>query len=70
MKDKIRLKMESHVQTILDKPIITNEEYMLISAFLGKLELEEQQEENKRRSEESNKRLKAMTDMLGNTFNS
>lgn len=70
MKNKIRDKMESHVRSILDKPIISNEEFMLLSNYLSKLEFEEQQEENKRRSEESNKRLKAMTDMLGTTLNS
>ena len=56
MLEKIRSKMESHVLAILEKPIITNEEYMLISGFMAKLEMEQNKED-------SDKRFRALMDL-------
>lgn len=58
MKDKILAKMEAHVNSILDKPIITDNEYVLISGYLSKLEMDEQKAENEKRAAESQEQLK------------
>lgn len=60
MKDRIRAKMEAHVESILGKPIINDQEYMLIAGYLSKLEFEEQAEESKRSAEENQERMKKM----------
>ena len=64
MKDKIRAKMETHIKSILDKPIITNDEYMIICGYLNKLETEEQLAESKKSAAESSARLKAAMDLF------
>lgn len=64
MKDKIRAKMEAHIKSILDKPIITNDEYMIICGYLNKLETEEQLAESKKSAAESSARLKAAMDLF------
>ena len=56
MLEKIRAKMEDHIWSILEKPIITNEEYMLISGFMAKLEMEQNKED-------SDKRFRALMDL-------
>lgn len=68
MKDKILAKMEAHVKSILDKPIITDNEYVLISGYLSKLELDEQKEESKKSAAESQEKLKAAMSVLGGAF--
>ena len=64
MKEKIRAKMETHIKSILDKPIITNDEYMIICGYLNKLETEEQLAESKKSAAESSARLKAAMDLF------
>jgi hypothetical protein len=63
MLEKIRSKMESHVLAILEKPIITNEEYMLISGYLSKLEMEEEKAKFEQSREDSDKRLRALMEL-------
>ncbi len=66
MKDKIRAKMEAHIRTILEKPIITDQEYMLIAGYLSKLEMEDSQAESKKRLEEQQKKFqKKLADVIG-----
>lgn len=66
MKEEIRAKMEAHVKSILKKPIITDQEYMLIAGYLSKIECEEAQAESKKQAEESQKQFqKKIADMLG-----
>lgn len=60
MLKKIRAKMESHLISILEKPIITNEEYMLLNGYLTKLEMEKAQEEMEKNKGENDKRLRAL----------
>ena len=47
MIEEIKAKMESHIKSILEKPIITDQEYSLIASYLCKLEYEASFEENK-----------------------
>ena len=68
MKDKILAKMESHVKSILDKPIITDNEYMLIAGYLNKIEYDEKQAETKKMNEESQERLKNAMSLIGGAF--
>lgn len=68
MKDRILAKMESHVKSILDKPIITDNEYMLIAGYLNKIEFDEKQEEQKKQNEESQDRIKNALSMIGGVF--
>lgn len=68
MKDKILAKMEAHVKSIIDKPIITDNEYVLIAGYLSKLEIDEQKEESKRSVAENQEKLKAAMSMLGGAF--
>ena len=63
MLEKIRSKMESHVLTILEKPIITNEEYMLIAGYLAKLEMEQEKVKFEQSREDSDKRLRALMEL-------
>ena len=69
MKDRIRAKMEAHVESILGKPIINDQEYMLIAGYLSKLEFEEQAEESKRSAEENQERMKKMMSIFGGDKN-
>lgn len=68
MLKKIRSKMEDHVVAILEKPIITNEEYMILNGFLAKLEAERMQEKLEKERGESDKRLKALVDFTMGGF--
>lgn len=68
MKEKILAKMEVHVKSILDKPIISNEEYALIAGYLAKIEMDEMQEKQKRQMDESQERLKSAMTLLGGAF--
>ena len=68
MKEKIRAKMEAHVKSIIEKPIITDNEYMLIAGYLSKIEFEEKQEESKKLAEESQDRLKDALSLIGGAF--
>lgn len=68
MLKKIRSKMEDHIVAILEKPIITNEEYMILSGFLAKLEAERMQEKLEKERGESDKRLKALMDFTMGGF--
>ena len=68
MKEKILAKMEAHVKTIIDKPIITNEDYMLIAGYLAKIEFDEQQEASKKSLAESQERLKNAMSMIGGIY--
>lgn len=52
MIEEIKAKMEDHVKSILAKPIITDQEYMLIAGYLSKLECEALQAETKAKDEE------------------
>lgn len=63
MLEKIRSKMESHVLAILEKPIITNEEYMLIAGYLAKLEMEQEKAKLEQSREDSDKRLRALMEL-------
>lgn len=63
MLEKIRSKMESHVLAILEKPIITNEEYMLIGGYLAKLEMEQEKAKFEQSREDSDKRLRALMEL-------
>lgn len=69
MKEKIRAKMEAHIKTILEKPIITDQEYMLIAGYLSKLEAEEQAEASRKSLEDSQARLRAMMGFIGGDKN-
>lgn len=60
MIEKVKNKMQQHVETILEKPIITNDEFMLLKMYLEKLEYIESQEKYKADSEERDKRFKAL----------
>ena len=68
MLKKIRSKMEDHIVAILEKPIITNEEYMILNGFLAKLEAERMQEKLDREKGESDKRFKALMDFTMGGF--
>lgn len=68
MLKKIRSKMEDHIVAILEKPIITNEEYMILNGFLAKLEAERMQEKLEKERGESDKRLKALMDFTMGGF--
>lgn len=68
MLKKIRAKMEDHIVAILEKPIITNEEYMILNGFLAKLEAERMQEKLEKEKGESDKRLKALMDFTMGGF--
>lgn len=61
MKDKIIAKLDEHIQRILDKPEITEEEYMTLRCRLGDICMEEERARLEMKAEESQKR---MTDML------
>ena len=63
MLEKIRSKMENHVLAILEKPIITNEEYMLIAGYLAKLEMEQEKAKLEQSREDSDKRLRALMEL-------
>ena len=65
---KIRSKMEDHIVAILEKPIITNEEYMLLNGFLAKMEAEQMQEKLEREKGENDKRFKALMDFTMGGF--
>lgn len=66
MIEEIRAKMETHVKSILKKPIITDQEYMLIAGYLSKMECEEAQAESKKQAEESRKQFQEkFADMIG-----
>ncbi len=66
MKEKIRAKMEAHVKSIIEKPIITDQEYMLIAGYLSKLEFEATQAESKKQMEEQQKQFRdKLVDVLG-----
>ena len=60
MIEKIRNKLEKHVEALLKKPIITNEEFALLSTYLGKLEFEAGEEKREQEMKESNKRLQSV----------
>ena len=68
MLKKIRSKMEDHIVAILEKPIITNEEYMILNGFLAKLEAEQMQEKREKERGENDKRLKALMDFTMGGF--
>lgn len=68
MKDKILAKMEAHVKSIIEKPIITNEDYMLIAGYLSKIQFEEQEEERKKNIAESQEKLKSAMSLIGGAF--
>lgn len=68
MLKKIRSKMEDHIVAILEKPIITNEEYMILNGFLAKLEAERMQEKLEKERGESDKRFKALMDFTMGGF--
>lgn len=70
MLKKIRSKMEDHIVAILEKPIITNEEFMILNGYLAKLEMEIAQEKIERDRGESDKRIKAMMDFVWGGGNS
>lgn len=57
MIEEIRAKMEAHVKSILAKPIITDQEYSLIAAYLCKLEYEASFEESKAKDEQRQKEM-------------
>lgn len=63
MLEKIRSKMEDHIWSILEKPIITNEEYMLISGYLSKLEREQDKAKFEQSREDNDKRLRALMEL-------
>ncbi len=58
MKNKIRSKMEEHIKSILSKPIINDQEYMLLAGYLSKLEFEEAEKDNAKKAEESQKQFR------------
>ncbi len=68
MIEKIRAKMEEHINAILEKPAITNEEYMIIAGFFAKLEAEktqkELQEELDKNKGEQDKRFRSMMECI------
>lgn len=68
MIDDIRAKMKDHIAAILEKPIITNEEYMILNGFLAKLEAEQMQEKLDKERGESDKRLKALMEFTMGGF--
>lgn len=60
MIEKIRNKLEKHVEALLKKPIITNEEFTLLSTYLSKLEFEAGEEERKESWKKNDEKFKAM----------
>lgn len=60
---KIRNKMEEHIFSILEKPIITNEEYMLIGGYLSKLEMDQEKVKMEQSREDSDKRLRTLMEL-------
>ena len=60
MRKKVEEKMRQHVEMLLEKPIITNEEFMLLKMYLEKLEYTESQEKYKAENEERDKRFQAL----------
>lgn len=66
MIEEIKAKMEAHINSILKKPIITDQEYMIIAGYLSKLECEALQAEAREKEEERQKQFRdKLTDILG-----
>lgn len=46
MKDKIKKRMDAHIESIIRKEILTKEDYDTLSAALGKIEFDEGKDEH------------------------
>jgi len=70
MIEKIEQKLDMHVKSILSKPIITNDEFMLIKAYLERLEFVEAQKKSAEERKEHDKKFNAlMASLAGGGFN-
>ena len=61
MKDKIRAKIDEHIEKILQKSEISFEDYQILSSELYKIEM---QEKTKELEEANNKRAEALKSSL------
>lgn len=57
---KVEEKMQKHVEMLLEKPIITNEEFMLLKVYLERLEAVESKEKWEEESKERDKKFQAL----------
>ena len=64
MIEKIKNKMEAHVNALLAKPIITNDEFMLLKVYLERLEFIASQEKLSAEREEHDKKFHALMSAL------
>lgn len=64
MIDKVNKKMAEHVEAILNKPIITNEDFALLANYLAKLEAAEASKKYEAEREERDKRFQTLTAAL------
>ena len=64
MIEKINKKMAEHIEAILRKPIITNEEYMILCGYLSKLEAEKSKAEFEADSEARDERFRTLLGAL------
>lgn len=68
MKDKIKAKLDSHIDSILAKDTITNEDYYLLNILYQKIEADEKIAETQAKMEEekakSREKMQALVDGL------
>lgn len=60
MIEKIKKKMEAHANALLEKPILTQDEFMLLKIYLERLEFVAAKEKTEAESEERDKRFQAL----------
>lgn len=69
MKEKIVAKVDEHIKRLLEKPELTNEEYMILKGRLDEIRMAEREAkyelERKAESERLRKSLLGMTSMIG-----
>lgn len=64
MIDEIRVRMKEHVQSILEKPRLTDQEYFLIMGYLDRIQGEIASEKNEQARQESNEKLRMLMDSI------
>lgn len=64
MKAEILRKLDEHLKSLIGKPELTNEEYMLLRSELDRIEMKEAQAAAKLRVSERNDALQTMLDVL------
>lgn len=68
MKDRIIERLESHIDKLIQKDELSPEEVQFLNYWLGRIEMQEKEEESKRLANENNLRwqegMKSMLDTL------